>query len=431
MKFLRAICLALALLCYENSNALSVVRDAEIEEILTEFAQSLFKVAKLDPKTAKVYVIDSPEINAFTIGNGFIFINSGTLLRFSNPLEIFAILAHETAHIAAGHINRLIHVLQQRSENFSIAMLAGILGAAITGSEEAIAILLGYAMTDDRMYLHYSRGEEMAADALGAEYMKKLGYGVVPMMSVFEYFKQMEIMNGSAGLPIYVRSHPKSSDRIDALRRKNSSSERPAQLAKLTEKYHRVQIKLKAYLGNGLVETSDKDAYSKAVLYHRTGRYDEAISILRDLLKKNPHDKYYKETLAQIFYENGNLEESIKLYSQIYANSSNILIKIAYARALIAANKKIDLAIRILESAKYQERFESEIYRLLGKAYGMKKREGVALYFLAQEQMVLRCYAKALELIKQSLTKLNPKTEQSYIKKAKELEKIVERMRRE
>ena len=126
MKFLRAICLALALLCYENSNALSVVRDAEIEEILTEFAQSLFKVAKLDPKTAKVYVIDSPEINAFTIGNGFIFINSGTLLRFSNPLEIFAILAHETAHIAAGHINRLIHVLQQRSENFSIAMLAGI-----------------------------------------------------------------------------------------------------------------------------------------------------------------------------------------------------------------------------------------------------------------------------------------------------------------
>ncbi len=426
MKFLKAICCVLFLLCHENNDALSIIRDPEIEEILTEITQQIFKVANLDPKTAKVYVINSSEINAFTIGNGYIFINSETLLHFK-PEEIFGILAHETAHIAAGHVNRHIHVLQQRAKNFTWAMLAGILGAAVTGSEEAIALILGYAMADDRMYLRYSRGEEMAADALGAEYMKKLGYGIEPMVSVFEDFQKMEIMNGYAHLPTFIRSHPKSCDRINALRRRNSSTHQVPQ--QLVEKYKRIKIKLKAFLGNPITEMSDNDKYSRAVLYHRTGKLNEAIALLQDLLKKYPNDKYYKETLAQVFYENGRLQDAIKMYAQVYTRDAHILIKIDYARALVEAKQQIDFVIQMLESAKYQERFEGEIFRLLGKAYGIKGREGVAMFMFAQEQMLGQNYQAAEEMLQKALIKLDKQTEKSYIKKTKEFLDILKRER--
>ncbi|MCR5224848.1 MAG: tetratricopeptide repeat protein, partial [Alphaproteobacteria bacterium] len=187
------------------------------------------------------------------------------------------------------------------------------------------------------------------------------------------------------------------------------------------------QMKLRAFLGNSFAGASGNDEYLKAVLCHRTGRHNEAISILQKLLKTHPNDRYYKETLAQVFYENGWLQNAINIYEQIYQKGINILIKIDYARALIEARQKIDFAIQMLESAKYQERFESEIYRLLGKAYGIKKREGVAMLMLAQEQMLEQNYQVALEMLQQALSKLNQKTEKSYIKKAKELSEILQR----
>jgi predicted Zn-dependent protease len=428
MKLLRILLALVFVTTIDFAEAnLCIVRDAEVEETLTEMAKSIFKVAGLRPESAKIYVFKSATINAFTIGNGYIFLSSELLLRFKNPLHILGILCHETAHIAAGHINRHISVIQQRSRNFTLAMLAGILGAVVTGSEEAIALALGYAVTDERFYLKYSRGEELAADALAATYLEKLGYGADVLMEAFDVFQRMDILNGEANLPVYVRTHPKTSDRISALQKRTKLKKYTAS-TELSGKHNRILIKLRAYLKrqNSWMIAPDDD-YSKAIYFHRMGKSQEATELLRKLLKTNPNDLYYRETLAQTLYEAGQLEESIRIYEKIYNKDINVLIKIDYANALIEANKNIALAVSILESAKYADYFNSDIYRLLAKGYGKQKKEGLSMLVLAQEQMLLRNYRSAHELLINSLEKLNPKTESALIKKAKYFKELLER----
>ncbi|MDR3187237.1 MAG: M48 family metalloprotease [Holosporaceae bacterium] len=404
-----------------------IIRDAEIEETLREIAGPIFRAAGLRPESAKIYVLHSEIINAFTVGNGYIFITSGLLLRFENLLHLIGVLCHEVGHMAAGHVERHAYLLQQRSQNFMIAMLAGILGTSLTGSPDAIALLLGYGLTDERFYLRFSRGEELAADALAVSYLEKLGYDAEALIGALEIFQHVDILNGGVNLPAYVLTHPKVDNRISALHRRPKSGKHEADEVP-SRKYKRILTKLRCYLGevNPFAEFS-KDDYSQAIYHHRCGKSAKAVALLRNLVKKNPSDLYYKETLAQVLYESGNLSEAIKIYEQICSNNVNVLINIDYANALLEANQKIDAAIEILESAKYSMHLDSDVLRLLAKAYGKKKKEGLALLMLALEQIFLGDYAKAHELLTNSLGKMNEKTEPSHYKKAKYFKELLER----
>jgi predicted Zn-dependent protease len=306
-------------------------------------------------------------------------------------------------------------------------MLAGILGSIFTGSAEVMALPLGYAMTDERFFLRFTRGEEFAADALAAAYLEKSGYGSDVLIEAFDVFQRLDILNGGVNLPVYVQSHPKTSDRISALQKRAKSKKFRAS-DETSRKYRHILVKLKAYLKRLDWRTAlPEDDYSRAVYFHRIGRSKEAVEILRGLLKKNPKDFYCKETLAQTLYEAGQLEESIKIYEEICGKDTNALIKTDYANVLIEAGQRIDFAISLLESAKYEECFNSDIFRLLAKGYGKQKREGLALLMLAQEQMLLRNYRTALELLSVSLDKLDKNTEKKHIKKAKYLKELVGR----
>lgn len=421
-------CISFSISSIKAEENFTIIRDAEIEETLTGIVQKIFDVAGLRKKSAKVYVVHSDSINAFTIGNGYVFVTSGLLLKFKNPLNLIAVLSHETGHLAAGHIDSMISRLQNSSSNFLMAMLAGMLGGLVTGSEEALAVLLGYAMTDERLFLRFSREQELAADALGASYLEKMGYDTEAMIEVFEVFERMEIIGGAVSLPTYVRTHPKSIDRISALRKRKKIQKKSQKCdKKLFERYKRITEKLKSYLGNnGLFEQIPQEDYPKAIYLHRRGKSKEAMEILKKIVEKVPKDVYYKETLAQILNESGNPSEAIKYYKQIYNSKSHVLIKVDYAKALVQ-EKQADFAIKILEAAKYEDQFNPEIFRLLANAYGQKGRQGLSFFMLAQEQMLLQNYRMAYELLKSSLQLMDKKTESSYIKKAQYFKQLLER----
>ena len=424
--FLFIIFIAFSFVTKANEN-FDIIRDAEIEEILTEIAKPVFAVAGLRPEDAKIYVINSETINAFTIGNGYIFINSGLLLKFENPLHFIGVLCHEVGHIAAGHITRLISNIENRSSNFMVAMLAGILGAMATGSPDAIAVLLGYAMTDERLFLRFSREQEFAADALAASYAIKLGYNANILIEVFDAFERMEILSGGANLPIYIRSHPKSVNRISAIRKYETKQKYKAD-KELVKKYKRVITKLRSYLKpNYLHRTIPIDDYPRAIYFHKSGKSKQAIVILGKLIKENPSDIYYKDTIAQILTESGRAPEAIKYYKQICSEKSHVLLKIDFARALVMADQEIDKAISLLESAKYVDRVNPEIFRLLANAYGKKGRKGLSFLMLAQEQMLLQNYDMAKRLLKSCIEMMDKKTEASHIKKAQDFKAIIER----
>ncbi len=406
-----------------DCHGVQLIRDTEIEETLTEMVHEVFKVAGIKEKTAKVFVINSKEVNAFTIGSGYIFINSGLLLKVSDSSQMMGILAHETAHIAAGHINRLMSAIQTRSTNMVNAMIVGLIGTIATGSEAALAAALGYGMVDERLFLRYSRGEEFAADALAAKYLNQMGYDVNCMIQVFNMFQDLEVINGGEHIPNYIKSHPTPQERIIALKRFNSNVTRKNN-DEIDKKYKRAVLKLKACINDS---NTFRDEYSKAIWLHRHGKTNLAIELLNKLIKNNPDDLFYKETLAQCLYESGKLSEATRLYKQIYKKHPSPLINISYAEVMIESNHQIDIAIGILEKEKYNDCLDEHIYYLLSKAYGKKNRIGVSNLMLAQKYMLLGQYNKSLELLSYSLKQLDQKTELSYIKKAKYLKELIQR----
>lgn len=437
MKIFRMIFLAIVVCCFSipavraNEGGIWVVRDAEIEDFFTDMAKRIFKVAKLNPKSAHVYVIDSSEINAFTIGDGYIFITSGLLMKYDNPLHILAIMCHEIGHIAAGHIDRQISAIKSSSQRFGIAAIASIIGGALTGSPDAAALLLGYAMTDARFYLRFSRSEEFAADALAAQYLQALGYSSDLLIESFEVFRRIDLLNSIDSLPVYVSTHPKTDSRINALNKwckyKHYFDE------ELYKRYRPIIAKIKANARKFSQVCPTEDSYLKVIYLENIGKIAESIRIMRKLIQTNKNNIYYTEMLAQLLHENGQLEESVREYQKIYSEQVNNIIKIDYAGVLIDLAEKneekrwkcIKSALKIIEKMQYELQVDSEVFRLLGKAYGLEGNRGMSTYFIGREQLVLRNYRTALSMLRSSLKLLSPKS--TAYKTAKYLVELAKR----
>lgn len=430
MKFLKII--SVVFIFFSLEAEVSLIRDAEIEDTLTEIVKPIFKCAGLKPDSARIFLINSDELNAFTIGNGYIFIYTGLLRKIDNPLYLIAILSHEVGHLAAGHINRKIKILTQTSTSI-IPILFGFLGAAVSGSPEVLALLLGYQMTNQLLYLRFSRDEENAADKLAVQYIEKMGYSTDILKKAFEIFNRQDKLNGTSNIPVYLMSHPKISERISYIKSTKNAKILSADDC-LQKKYLRIVLKLNAYLGSRIGNVYDPfynkasdelKNYFQAIKLHKLGNSKEAIEILRKILEKSK-DIYYYETLAEFLYDSGNLDEAIKIYEKILKQKKlSPLIKISYANALVAKNKKLDEAIDILESAQYLDQASEDVFRTLAKAYGLTNQSGMAHFILAEEQMLEGNNKKALELIDLAILELKKTKQNLRLKRAEYLKKLI------
>ena len=90
--------------------AVSLIRDADIENALDELAAPILRAAGLNPNRMRILVVNDSSLNAFVISNDVIFMHSGLLLRLESAAQVQAVIAHEAAHIVNGHILSLIHI---------------------------------------------------------------------------------------------------------------------------------------------------------------------------------------------------------------------------------------------------------------------------------------------------------------------------------
>src|ERR1041384_871945 len=86
---------------------LPLIRDAEIEQLLREYTAPILRAAGLAQQNVHIVIINDRAFNAFVVDGRRIFVNVGALLDAKTPNEIIGVLAHETGHIAGGHLARL------------------------------------------------------------------------------------------------------------------------------------------------------------------------------------------------------------------------------------------------------------------------------------------------------------------------------------
>jgi predicted Zn-dependent protease len=127
-------------------------------------------------------VVDSPDINAFALPGGYIYIHRGLLAYLSSEAELAAVLGHEVGHVTARHS------VQQQSQSTAW----GLLGQAVAigtgvGAAGDVTGLVGNAFVRG-----YGRDMELEADGLGAQYLARSGYDPQAMIQVVKVLKNQE-----------------------------------------------------------------------------------------------------------------------------------------------------------------------------------------------------------------------------------------------
>src|SRR3569832_58865 len=100
----------------QGSTKLPIIRDTEIENLLKDSAAPILRAAGLSQQKVRVVILNDRSFNAFVMDGKHIFINAGALCDAKTPNEVSGVLAHETGHLAGGHLQRmreeLAHPLQ-------------------------------------------------------------------------------------------------------------------------------------------------------------------------------------------------------------------------------------------------------------------------------------------------------------------------------
>ncbi|MDP2282988.1 MAG: M48 family metallopeptidase, partial [Pseudohongiella sp.] len=164
-----------------------VVQDERVNAYVNEVGQRVAAGSHRPDLKYTFTVIDSPEINAFALPGGYVYINRGLLLYLKSEDELAAVLAHEVGHITARH------AIQQQARGrlgSAAAAVGGVVAAVATGSgyigSELAQIGSIWAAAG---VSGFGRENELEADSLGAEYLYNAGYNPRAMIDVLSVLK--------------------------------------------------------------------------------------------------------------------------------------------------------------------------------------------------------------------------------------------------
>ena len=101
------------------------IRDTESEQLLREYTRPILRVAGLEKQNIQVVIINESAFNAFVADGRRIFVNYGAMMQSETPNQIIGVLAHETGHLAGGHLAKMREQLAQAQTQMIIAMLLG------------------------------------------------------------------------------------------------------------------------------------------------------------------------------------------------------------------------------------------------------------------------------------------------------------------
>ena len=153
-------------------------------------------------------VLEAPEVNAFAVPGGTIFVTKGLVQRMRSEAELGGVLGHEIAHVLRKHHLKAIQ------KGAQTALAGDALSAALRdrgGASRDKLIAFGAEM--------YSRGldksDELEADRLGVVIAARAGYDSYGLPAVLQTLQAMNPQD--SGLALMFKTHPAPAERLDAL----------------------------------------------------------------------------------------------------------------------------------------------------------------------------------------------------------------------
>ena len=374
-----------------------LIRDTEIEQLLREYAQPILQAAGLAKQNVKVVVINERSFNAFVMDGRHIFINMGALADAKTPNEIIGVFAHETGHLAGGHVSRLREKLATAQTQSIVAMLLGLgamVGGAVASSRSSTAnsgigdIGMATLSAPQTAIMHnllaYVRTQEDQADHAAVKFLNASGQSPRGVVELFKRLSDDSLFNSRFADP-YLQTHPMPAERVAALEvlAKTSPYWDKKDPADLQMRHDMMRAKLSGFLERPetvarrypLSDRSLPAAYARAISTYRHADIRSAIAQIDALIQAQPSNPYFYELKGQALLEGARpAEAAAPLRRAVQLAHSAPLIQIMLAQALIATDNQAVApeAAELLRVAISREPESPEAYTQLAMAYGRK-----------------------------------------------------------
>jgi predicted Zn-dependent protease len=376
-----------------QGGGLRVIRDTESEQLLREYTRPILRAAGMEKQNIQMVIINEGAFNAFVADGRRIFVNHGAILQSETPNQIIGVMAHETGHLAGGHLSKLREQLAAAQTQMIIAMLLGA-GALVAGSRggnanSGLANVGAAAMSAPqevirRTLLSYVRQQEENADRAGVKFLTATGQSAKGMYETFKRFTNDSLFAARGSDP-YVMSHPMPAQRVEALEGLARSSpywdkkDDPA----LQLRHDMVRAKISAFMERQdtvhrrypLSNDSLPARYARAIATYRHGDLRSAIAQIDALIQLQPANPYFHELRGQALLEGGKPAEAIvPLRKAVQLSNNAPLIEMLLGQALVGTNNNVhtEEAIAILRAAVARETEAPIGYTQLAMAYGRK-----------------------------------------------------------
>ncbi|MBV8392062.1 MAG: M48 family metalloprotease, partial [Alphaproteobacteria bacterium] len=313
----------------QQGQRLNLIRDAEIESDIRTMVTPIWQAAGLDPEAIQIMIVQDNAINAFVAGGQRIFINTGLLMRTETANQLIGVLAHETGHIAGGHLARQQEELEKLSTMQILEMLVGgalMAGSAVSGTPAGRGGQTGVSGPPVPgsliAYLQYSQAQEASADQAAITFLERAHQspkGAAQFMRILEHQERLMIGRRDP----FLTDHPLTPERIavfEAAAQRSPYANTPDP-PRFVEMHRRIVAKLLGFVAPQAAlqryPESDRSVparYGRAIALYRTGALGSALLTIDGLIKEAPNDPYFHEIKGQMLFENGRVADSITAY---------------------------------------------------------------------------------------------------------------------
>ncbi len=422
-----------------SAQGLRLVRDAEIETTIRIYSTPLFQAAGISPQSVRIFLVNDDSLNAFVTTGNRMFLNTGLLIKAESPLAVIGVIAHETGHMAGGHVAIRGKSIENAQSTIIASYLLGIGAALATGrGEAASAIISGGQDIALKGFLGYSRSQESAADQAGIRLLEATKLSPQGLLDFMGVLRGQEVLLATSQDP-YLRTHPLTQERISFL--ENAVSQSPYKDTPAPKELERLHARVRAKLIGFLWPISrvfqsypeDDDSlesrYARAIAHYREAELDIALPLIDGLIAEYPDDPYFYELKGQMLYENARGVEALPAFqkaTELRPNSPQL--HFALAQAQIEANTA-ELDQKALDNLKFTLQHEpnnSSAWRLSAIAYGRSGDTGMTALALSEAALARGQARESLQHARRAV-KILPKDTPSSLR-AQDIEGLAERL---
>ena len=398
-----------------EAQGISLIRDAEVEHTIDVYATPLFQAAGLSPAGIRIFLVDSKTLNAFVAGGQNLFLHTGLLMAAKEPGEVIGVIAHETGHIAGGHVAGRTDQLQKSQTGVLASYVLG-LGAALATGEPALgaAVIAGGQDVALKGLLRFTRSQEGAADQSAVSYLKATEQSPEGLAAFMETLSGQEALLVENQDP-YLQTHPLSQDRVAFFRRAVETSpykDTPPD-PELVRLHQRMVAKLSGFLEpKRLVlrrypkeDRSLPARYARSIANYRANELDQALAGIDELLAEHPDDPYFHELRGQMLMENARLEEALPSYETAAAalpGATTIHLALAQVQIELDRPELNEPALQNLDKVLRKEPRNGFAWRLAATAYSRLGDQGMMTLALSESALAAGRYAEAIDRAKRA-----------------------------